>query len=119
VSRDSCDGFDTSWITTAPSFDGFMSSEGLGVVRGITVRSKGNFGMMVAGWEMVFGGRIRTYMKMCERARQEAFEAMARHAAALGAHAVIGMRYDTAEIVPGVTEVLCYGTAVKLAKRAS
>jgi uncharacterized protein YbjQ (UPF0145 family) len=82
------------------------------VVRGITVRSRNilvNFGAMI---QTLFGGNITLYTELCERAREEAFQLMLEHAAAAGANAIIGMRYDANDVAPGVTEVLAYGTAV-------
>ena len=99
-------------ITTAFELPGYRVVQSLGVVRGITVRSRSIFGTMGASLQTVVGGNISMWSEMCEQARQEAFEIMAQHAAALGANALIGMRYDANEISNGVTEVLAYGTAV-------
>ncbi len=99
-------------ITTAFELPGYRVVQSLGVVRGITVRSRSIFGTMGASLQTVVGGNISMWSDMCETARQEAFEIMAQHAATLGANAVIGMRYDANEISNGVTEVLAYGTAV-------
>jgi uncharacterized protein YbjQ (UPF0145 family) len=102
----------TQWVTTAPGFDGYRISQYRGVVRGITVRSRNlvvNFGARI---QTLFGGNITLYTDLCERARQEAFDLMREHAAAVGANAVVGMRYDANDVAPGVTEVLAYGTAV-------
>ena len=84
----------------------------LGVVRGITVRSRNVFGTVGAQFQSLFGGNITLYTNLCERARADAFEAMREQAAALGANGIIGMRYDATEIATGITEVLAYGTAV-------
>ena len=100
------------WVTTALSFDGYRITSNRGVVRGITVRSRNlivNFG---AWLQTLIGGNITLYTELCERARQEAFDLMREHAAAMGANAVVSMRYDANDVAPGVTEVLAYGTAV-------
>jgi uncharacterized protein YbjQ (UPF0145 family) len=91
----------------------------LGVVRGITVRSRNVFGTFGAQLQALFGGNISIYTGLAERARKEAFELMVRHAVAEGANGVIAMRYDANEIAPGITEVLAYGTAVVLDKAPS
>ena len=98
--------------TTAFSLDGHRITKTLGVVRGITVRSRSIFGNIGAGFQTLFGGNISLYTKLCERTRSDAFELMLKHAQQLGANAVIGIRYDATEVMAGVTEVLCYGTAV-------
>jgi uncharacterized protein YbjQ (UPF0145 family) len=100
------------WVTTAFGFEGYRISRSLGVVRGITVRSRSVIGNVGAGIQAFFGGNISIYTELCEHAREEAFEIMLRHAAEHGASAVVGMRYDANEIAPGITEVLAYGTAV-------
>jgi uncharacterized protein YbjQ (UPF0145 family) len=84
----------------------------LGVVRGITVRSRSVIGNIGAALQTLVGGNITLFTELCERAREEAFELMMQHAAALGANAVVAMRYDANEVMQGVTEVLAYGTAV-------
>ena len=89
-------------------------SKYLGVVRGITVRSRSVVGQIGASVQTIFGGNITIYTELCEHARQEAFEIMIQHAAQIGANAIIGVRYDANEVSDGVTEVLCYGTAVVL-----
>jgi uncharacterized protein YbjQ (UPF0145 family) len=98
--------------TTAFSLDGHRITKTLGVVRGITVRSRSIFGNIGAGFQTLLGGNISLYTKLCERTRSDAFELMLKHAQQLGANAVIGIRYDATEVMAGVTEVLCYGTAV-------
>ena len=98
--------------TTAFTLDGYQIVQTLGVVLGITVRSRSVFGFIGASIETVFGGRISQFVKLCEKARQEAFELMLQHAEQTGANAVVGIRYDANEVMRGVTEVLCYGTAV-------
>ena len=99
-------------VTTAFELPGYTVAQNLGVVRGIVVRSRSIVGTIGASLQTLAGGNISMWSEMCEQARQEAFEIMAQHAAALGANAVIGMRYDATEIASGVTEVLAYGTAV-------
>ena len=99
-------------VTTAFELPGYRTVQNLGVVRGITVRSRSLVGTIGASLQTVVGGNISMWTEMCEQARQEAFDIMAQHAAALGANAVIGMRYDANEISNGVTEVLAYGAAV-------
>jgi len=98
-------------ITTAFALDGFRIVRQLGVVRGITVRSRSIFGTIGAGLQTLFGGNITLYTSLCERSRRDAFDAMVRHAEEHGANAIIGMRYDATEVMQGVTEVLAYGTA--------
>lgn len=99
-------------VTTAFTLDGYAVTKNLGVVRGIMVRSRSVVGNLGASIQMLFGGNITIYSRLCEQARKEAFEIMLQHAAELGANAIIGMHYDATEIMPGVTEVLAYGTAV-------
>jgi len=98
--------------TTAFTLDGYRIVENLGVVRGIMVRSRSIFGTIGAALETLVGGNITLFSELCERTRAEAFEMMLGHAAAMGANAVIGVRYDATEVMDGVSEVLCYGTAV-------
>jgi uncharacterized protein YbjQ (UPF0145 family) len=98
--------------TTAFSLEGHRITRTLGVVRGIIVRSRSIVGSIGASLQTLFGGNISLYTNLCERARSDAFDLMLRHAEQLGANAVIGIRYDATEIMAGVTEVLCYGTAV-------
>lgn len=83
-----------------------------GVVRGVLVRSRSIFGNIGAAFQTLAGGNITLFTELCERTRRDAFEEMVRHAEILGANAVIGIRYDTTEVMSGVTEVICYGTAV-------
>ncbi len=101
-----------SWITTANNFDGFRVVRGLGIVRGITCRSRSVFGNIGASLQTLAGGNITLYTELCEQSRAEAYELMIQHAAAMGANAVLAVRYDANEIAQGVTEVLAYGTAV-------
>ena len=100
------------WVTTAFGFEGCRVTATLGIVRGITVRSRSVVGTIGASLQTLIGGNITLYTELCERAREEAFELMLQHAGELGANAVIGMRYDANEVAQGVTEVLAYGTAV-------
>jgi uncharacterized protein YbjQ (UPF0145 family) len=99
-------------VTTAFTLDGFRVVRTLGVVRGITVRSRSIFGTLGGALHTIVGGNITAFTNLCEVARAEAFEIMVQHASEIGANAVIGMRYDANEIMNGVTEVLAYGTAV-------
>ncbi|MFZ5517971.1 MAG: YbjQ family protein [Candidatus Zhuqueibacterota bacterium] len=98
--------------TTAFTIDGYTIKQVLGVVRGITVRSRSVFGTIGAGLQTLVGGNITLFTELCEKTRSEAFEMMVEHAEEIDANAVIGIRYDATEITSGVTEVLCYGTAV-------
>lgn len=98
--------------TTAFTIDGYQVVESLGVVRGISVRSRNIFGTIGAGFQTLIGGNITLLTSLCEKARADAFDIMLAHAQRRGANAVIGVRYDATEIMSGVSEVLCYGTAV-------
>lgn len=98
--------------TTAFELPGYRVVKCLGVVRGIIVRSRSILGNIGAGLQTLIGGNISLYTRLCERARDDAFQQMLSHAGELGANAVIGVRYDATEIGTGITEVLCYGTAV-------
>ena len=102
--------------TTAFELDGYRVTRNLGIVRGITVRSRSIIGNIGAGLQMLFGGNISLYTELCEKAREEAFDLLLQHAQQMGANAVMGIRYDATEIGQGVTEVLCYGTAVVVEK---
>ncbi len=99
-------------ITTAFELPGYKLTKSLGVVRGITVRSRSIVGSLLGGLQSLFGGNITIYTQLCEEARAEAFSLMREHAQALQANAIIGVRYDATEVMPGLTEVMCYGTAV-------
>lgn len=103
---------DHRFITTAFDLPGYKITGTLGLVRGIVVRSRSVVGQFGAQLQTIFGGNITIYTDLCERARMDAYNQMAEHAAALGANGVIGVRYDATEMMPGITEVLCYGTAV-------
>ena len=98
--------------TTTFEIDGYRITKNLGVVRGITVRSRSIFGTFGASLQTLVGGNITLFSELCEKTRGEAFEMMVAHAQQIGANAVVGIRYDATEVMAGVTEVLCYGTAV-------
>src|SRR3954454_6704178 len=98
--------------TTAFELPGYRITKSCGVVRGIIVRSRSIVGNFGASIQSLFGGNISIYTTLCEQARQDAFELMLSHAGEVGANAIIGVRYDATELAPGITEVLCYGTAV-------
>ena len=100
--------------TTAFELEGFRTTKHVGIVRGITVRSRSIFGTVGASLQTLVGGNITIFTELCEKTREEAFELMMQHAAQLGANAVVGVRYDATEVMQGVTEVLCYGTAVRV-----
>jgi uncharacterized protein YbjQ (UPF0145 family) len=100
--------------TTAFTLDGYRIVRNLGVVRGITVRSRSIFGTVGASLQTLVGGNITLLTQLCEKTRIEAFEMMLAHAEQIGAQGVVGIRYDATEIMSGVTEVLCYGTAVQV-----
>jgi uncharacterized protein YbjQ (UPF0145 family) len=101
--------------TTAFDIPGFRIVESLGVVRGVVVRSRSVFGTIGAGLQTILGGNISLFTELAERTRQQAFNTMLVQAHLAGANAVIGIRYDANELMKGVTEVLCYGTAVAVA----
>jgi uncharacterized protein YbjQ (UPF0145 family) len=103
---------DPSMTTTAFHLDGYKVVRNIGVVRGITVRSRSIFGTLGASLQTLVGGNITLFTELCEKTRGEAFEMMVKHAEEMGANAVTGVRYDATEVMDGVTEVLCYGTAV-------
>jgi uncharacterized protein YbjQ (UPF0145 family) len=101
-------------VTTALTLPGYTVVRNLGVVRGITVRSRSIVGNFFGGLQSLFGGNISIYTELCEQARSETYSSMCQHARKLGANAIISMRYDATELMPGLTEVLCYGTAVQV-----
>jgi uncharacterized protein YbjQ (UPF0145 family) len=101
-----------AWVTTSNAFDGCRVARGLGLVRGITVRSRSVFGNFGASLQSMVGGNITIYTELAEASRKEAYELMIQHAVALGANAVLAVRYDATEIAQGITEMVCYGTAV-------
>ena len=98
--------------TTTFELPGSRIARNLGVVRGITVRSRSIFGTIGGSLQTLVGGNITLFTELCEKTRAEAFEMMVKHAEQIGANAVIGIRYDTTELMQGVTEMVCYGTAV-------
>jgi len=99
-------------VTTAPELPGYRTVRSLGLVRGITVRSRSVVGNFIGGLQTLFGGNITIYTELCEQAREETYRDMVTHARQLGANAIIAVRYDATELMAGLTEVLCYGTAV-------
>jgi uncharacterized protein YbjQ (UPF0145 family) len=103
---------DLKMTTTAFEIPGTRVKANLGVVRGIIVRSRSVFGNIGAGIQTIFGGNITIYTDLCEKTRKDAFDMMVYHAESLGANGMIGIRYESTEIMSGVTEVICYGTAV-------
>lgn len=103
-------------VSTSTALDGFRVVRNLGVVRGITVRSRSVLGNLAGGLQTLLGGQISVYIDLCEKTREEAFQYMMQHAAERGANAVINMRYDANEVMSGVTEVLAYGTAVEVVR---
>jgi len=106
---------DPRFVTTAFHIDGYRVASNLGLVRGITVRSRSIVGSIGAALQQLGGGNITLYTELAEHAREEAYQIMLQHAAAIGANGVLGVRYDATEMAQGVTEVLCYGTAVVFA----
>jgi uncharacterized protein YbjQ (UPF0145 family) len=103
---------DHNLITTAFEIDGYKIIKNLGIIRGITVRSRNVFATIGASFQTLVGGNITLFTELCEKTRLEAFELMVKHAEEIGANAVVGMRYDANDVMSGVTEVLAYGTAV-------
>lgn len=108
---------DHNLVTTSNELFGYEIQRQLGVVRGIIVRSRSIVGNIGAAFQQIVGGNISLYTKLCEQARNDAYELMVQHAQELGANGIIAVRYDATEIAPGVTEVLCYGTAVHAVAR--
>ncbi len=107
---------DHNLITTSNSLEGYRITKHLGVIRGVTVRSRSVFGNILGGLQSLVGGQISAYVELCEKTRQEAYELMIDHANQAGANAIIAMRYDANEVLEGITEVLAYGTAVVVEK---
>ncbi len=105
-----------AFVTTTFDIPNCRVTRNLGLVRGITVRSRSVVGNFVGGLQTMLGGNISIYTELCEHARQEAFDIMLSHGDQMGANAIIGVRYDANEVMDGVTEVLCYGTAVVIEK---
>jgi uncharacterized protein YbjQ (UPF0145 family) len=106
---------DPAMTTTAFSLDGYRTTKTLGIVRGVTVRSRSILGTIGASLQTLVGGNITLLTELCEKTRADAFDLVLQHAQALGANGVVGVRYDATEVMDGVTEVLCYGTAVVVA----
>ena len=106
----------TTLITTSTHLEGYRIIQQLGLVRGITVRSRSILGNMAGGFMTIFGGKSAIYTELCENAREEALQLMIQHSGELGANAIISMRYDANEVMNGLTEVLAYGTAVIVEK---
>lgn len=104
-------------ITTSTNLEGYQITKQLGIVRGITVRSRGLGGNFVGSFMTLFGGKNTIYTNLCESAREEAYQLMIKNAELVGANAIINMRYESNEVMQGVTEVLAYGTAVVVEKR--
>jgi uncharacterized protein YbjQ (UPF0145 family) len=103
---------DRQFVTTAFGIDGYRVARNLGMVRGITVRSRSVVGSIGAAFQQLGGGNISLYTELAEHAREEAYQLMLQHAAAMGGNGVLGVRYDATEMSQGVAEVICYGTAV-------
>ena len=107
---------DQQLITTSNFLEGYRIGQHLGVVRGITVRSRSLLGNIGGGIQSLFGGKLSIYVELCETTREEAYRLMIQHANERGANAIINMRYDANEVMQGITEVLAYGTAVTVDK---
>lgn len=105
-------------VTTTFEIEGFKIKEYKGLVRGIIVRSPTIPQGIVGGLKNIIGGKIGAYTEMCEQTRDQAYQEMTKHAEALGANAIVGIRYDASEVVSQSTEVLCYGTAVRIEPEA-
>lgn len=103
---------DLTLITTSTHLEGYKITKQLGLVRGITVRSRSIFGNIAGGFMTIFGGKSTIYTELCEKAREEALQLMIKHGKDLGCNAIINMRYDANDVMNGLTEVLAYGTAV-------
>lgn len=109
-------GIQHNMTTTTFELEGYKVVKNLGMVRGIIVRSRSIFGNIGAMIQSLFGGNITLYAELCEKARNDSFEMMIKHAEELVANAIIGVRYDATEVAAGITEVICYGTAVVVKK---
>jgi uncharacterized protein YbjQ (UPF0145 family) len=107
---------DHSLITTGFELEGYRVVKHIGVIRGITVRSRSALGNVAGAFQSLFGGQLSIYVELCEKAREEALELMIAHAEEKGGNGIIGMRYDANEVMNGITEVLAYGTAVRVEK---
>ena len=110
---------DQQLITTSNLLEGYKITKHLGIVRGITVRSRSLLGNIGGGFQSLFGGKLSIYVELCEKTREEAYQYMLQHANEKGANAIINMRYDANEVMQGITEVLAYGTAVVVEKMSS
>jgi uncharacterized protein YbjQ (UPF0145 family) len=109
---------DIKMTSTTFEITGYRIVKNIGLVRGIIVRSRSIFGNIGAGIQTIFGGNITILTDLCERTREDAFNTMIKHAEMQGANAVVGIRYESTEVMSGVTEVICYGTAVKAEQSA-
>ena len=107
---------DSIHLTTSTHLEGYKITKQLGLVRGITVRSRSILGNMAGGFMTIIGGKSTIYTELCEKAREEALQLMVRHGKEMGCNAIINMRYDANEVMSGLTEVLAYGTAVVVEK---
>ena len=107
---------DQQLITTSNTLEEYRITKHLGIVRGITVRSRSLLGNIGGGFQALFGGKISNYVELCEKTREEAYQLMLQHANERGANAIINMRYDANEVMAGINDVLAYGTAVTLEK---
>ena len=105
---------DQDLVTASNQLEGYKIVKHLGIVRGITVRSRSIFGNFAGAFQSMLGGRLSIYVELCEKTRQEAYDHLIQHANERGANAIINLRYDANEIMNGITEVLCYGTAVQV-----
>ncbi len=101
-------------VATTNDLVGYRVVEHLGLVRGVTVRSRSVIGNIGGAVQSIFGGNLSIYTNLAETARKEAYDLLVQHASELGANAILAMRYDANEIMEGITEVLAYGTAVKV-----
>jgi len=110
--RSSIAALNDAMVTSALELPGYRLVRSLGLVRGLTVRSRSIVGNFLGGIQTLLGGNITIYTELCEQARQETYQEMVQHARRLGANAIIAVRYDATELMAGLTEVLCYGTAV-------
>ena len=104
------------FVTTSTSLEGYRVTKQLGLVRGITVRSRSILGNLAGGFMTIFGGKSAIYTQLCEQTREDALQLMLKHGREMGANAIINMRYDANEVMSGLTEVLAYGTAVVVEK---
>ncbi|MBS0212397.1 MAG: YbjQ family protein [Proteobacteria bacterium] len=108
------DALTDAMVTTAMELPGYRIVRNFGLVRGITVRSRSVVGNFLGGLQSLFGGNITIYTELCEQARMETYRDMVAHARRMGANAIVAVRYDATDVMTGLTEVLCYGTAVRV-----